>query len=162
LATFMGGTCLGSLILPRLVPVRYHPLWVYAVIEAGIGSLAILVLLLMPIVGRVYTSWTGYGFRGFVLSGNVAGCLLLAPTMLLGATVPTLARLAEATRDGVSWLGYIYGGNIAGAVFGCLLSGFYLLREYDVATATYAAAAVNAAVAAIAIALGSLVTNGSS
>src|ERR1051326_7677857 len=33
LATFMGGNCLGSLLLPRIVPARYEPLKVYAVIE---------------------------------------------------------------------------------------------------------------------------------
>src|SRR5208283_2663187 len=39
------------------------------------------------------------------------------------------------------------GGNIGGAVFGCLLAGFYLLRVYDMAVATYAAVAINALVA---------------
>ena len=48
----------------------------------------------------------------------------------------------------MSWLGFFYGGNIAGAVFGCLLAGFYLLRVYDMATATYVAVALNVAVAA--------------
>ena len=67
----------------------------------------------------------------------------------MGATLPALARQVEE----VSWLGFLYGANIAGAVFGCLLSGFYLLRVYDVATATYVAVAINVAVAAIAIAL---------
>src|SRR5882672_8889372 len=47
LATFMGGTCLGSLILPR-VSTRPHPLRVYAAIELGIGVFGILVLFLMP------------------------------------------------------------------------------------------------------------------
>src|SRR6185295_12880161 len=55
LATFMGGTCLGSFILPRLIPARHHPLRVYAAIEIGIGFLGILVMLLMPFVGSVYT-----------------------------------------------------------------------------------------------------------
>ncbi len=27
----------------------------------------------------------------------------------------------------MAWLGFFYGGNIAGAVLGCLLAGFYLL-----------------------------------
>src|SRR5262249_34689096 len=40
-----------------------------------------------------------------------------------------------------------YGGNIAGAVLGCLLAGFYLLRGYDMAVATYVAAAINASIA---------------
>lgn len=48
LATFMGGMCLGSLMLPRFVSARYHPLRVYAAIELGIGVLGIVVLLLMP------------------------------------------------------------------------------------------------------------------
>ena len=52
---------------------------------------------------------------------------------------------------GVSWLGIFYGGNITGAVFGCLLAGFYLLRVYDMATATYVAVALNVTVAAIAL-----------
>ncbi len=153
LATFMGGTCLGSLIFPRLVSAKQHPLRVYAVIEIGIGVLGILVLLLMPLAAGLYTAWSGDGLRGLLLRGLVAAACLLPPTVLMGATLPALARGVESTPNGVSWLGFFYGGNIAGAVFGCLLSGFYLLREYDVATATYFAAAVNAAAAGIAFTL---------
>jgi len=124
LATFMGGMCLGSLILSRLR--------LYA-IELGIAILGILVLFLMPFVGSAYSA---------------AACLL-PPTLLMGATLPALARQV----DEVSRVGLLYGANIAGAVLGCLLSGFYLLRVYDVATATYYAAAVNVVVAGIAFAL---------
>src|SRR6185295_3127724 len=146
LATFMGGTCIGSLMLPRFVSARHHPLRVYAAIEIGIGVLGILVLLLMPFVGGIYTAWSGFGLRSFLLRGVVAAVCLLPPTLLMGATLPALAR-AVAALDGVAWLGFCYGANIAGAVFGCLLSGFYLLRLYDVATATYFAVAINIAVA---------------
>ena len=55
----------------------------------------------------------------------------------MGATLPVVARWVEATPTGVSWLGYFYGGNLAGAVAGSLLAGFYLLRLYDMPTATY-------------------------
>jgi spermidine synthase len=149
----MGGTCLGSLTLPRIISSRRHPLRVYAGVELGIGVLGVLVLLLMPFVGGVYTAWSGYGLRGFLLRGIVAVVCLLPPTFLMGATLPVLARQVEATSDGVSWLGFFYGGNIAGAVAGSLLAGFYLLRVHDVATATYVAVAINAAVAGIALAL---------
>ena len=71
----------------------------------------------------------------------------------MGATLPAIARWVETDPLGLSWLGFFYGGNIAGAVFGCLLAGFYLLRVYDMATATYVAVAINVAVAAIALAL---------
>jgi len=71
----------------------------------------------------------------------------------MGATLPAIARWVQTDPEGVSWLGFFYGGNIAGAVFGCLLAGFYLLRVHDLATATYVAFALNVTVAAIALAL---------
>jgi spermidine synthase len=151
LATFMGGMCLGSLLLPRLISVQRHPLRVYALIELGIGALGILVMQLVPLAGGVYTAWTGYGLNGFLLRGTVAGACLLAPTLLMGATLPALARQINTTDNGISWLGFFYGANIAGGVVGCLLSAFYLLRVHDVGTATNVAAAINVSIALIAV-----------
>src|SRR5476651_2720321 len=54
LGTFMGGMCLGSLLLPRLVSAARHPLRVYALLEIGVAIGAIIVLFGMPVVGRVY------------------------------------------------------------------------------------------------------------
>src|SRR5260370_32466726 len=88
-----------------------------------------------------------------LLLGVVCGLCLLTPTILRGARLPASARWVETTPQGVSWLGLFYGGNIVGAVFGCLLAGFYLLRLYDMAVATYAAAVLNAAVALAALGL---------
>jgi spermidine synthase len=153
LATFMGGMCLGSLLLPRLVSPRRHPLRVYALLELGIGACGLLVLYGMPYVERVYTGFGGHGSPGILLRGAVSGVCLVPPTLLLGATLPAIARWVEADAFGVSWLGFFYGANIAGAVLGCLLAGFYLLRVYDMATATYVALALNVSVAAIALAL---------
>src|SRR5688572_1430392 len=53
LGTFMGGMCLGSLLLPRLVPVSRHPLRVYAWLELAIGVIGVAVLVGMPLVGRL-------------------------------------------------------------------------------------------------------------
>lgn len=153
LGTFMGGMCLGSLLLPRVVSTRHHPLRVYAALEIGIGVIGLLVLWLMPLVTNLYTAWGGYGLGGYLLRGLVAAVCLLPPTLLMGATLPAVARWVETTPRGVSWLGFFYGGNIAGAVCGCLLAGFYLLRVHDMAIATYVAVAINVTVAAIALAL---------
>src|SRR5438046_7485239 len=57
LGTFMGGMCLGSLLMPRLISPRQHPLRVYAMLELCIGVLAILIHLVMPLVGGIYTAW---------------------------------------------------------------------------------------------------------
>src|SRR5712691_9348731 len=59
LGTFMGGMCLGSLLLPRLVSRRRHPLRVYAALEVGIAIFALALLVLMPLVGRFYIAWGG-------------------------------------------------------------------------------------------------------
>ena len=42
LGTFMGGMCLGSLLLPRFIPRRHHPLRVYAFLELGIAAFGLL------------------------------------------------------------------------------------------------------------------------
>ncbi len=131
LATFMGGMCVGSLLLPRFASASRNPLRVYAVIEFGIGVLGVLVWLLLPSVLHTF----------------LAIALLLPPTLLMGATLPALSRCGSAP----SQLGFLYGANIAGAVFGSLSAGFYLLRVYDVATATFFAAGVNVALAVVAI-----------
>jgi len=63
---------------------------------------------------------------------------------------------ARNSREGRAWLGYFYAGNLAGAVAGCLLAGFYLLRVYDMAVATYVAVAINLVVGAAAWWAGSI------
>jgi spermidine synthase len=159
LGTFMGGMCLGSLALPRLISARRHPLRVYALLELGVGAIGLLVLFGMPLVDRLYVAHAGHGLAGLLARGAVGAACLLPPTLLMGATLPAIARWVETTPRGMSWLGFFYGGNIAGAVFGCLLAGFYLLRVHDMATATYAAAALNAAVALAAFGLSFLAPN---
>jgi spermidine synthase len=153
LGTFMGGMCLGSLLLSRMVSARQHPLRVYAALELGIGALGLLILVAMPLVGGIYTAWAGEGGVGIVFRAVIAGICLLPPTVLMGATLPAISRWVKATPDGVSWLGFFYGGNIAGGVIGCVLAGFYLLRVFDVATATSVAVAFNILVALIAYVL---------
>src|SRR5688572_7377301 len=46
LGTFMGGMCLGSLALPRLVGADRHPLRVYAFLEIGIGAFGLALLVM--------------------------------------------------------------------------------------------------------------------
>jgi spermidine synthase len=153
LGTFMGGMCVGSLLLSRIISARQHPLRVYAALEIGIGVMGLLILVAMPLVGGIYTAWGGEGTFGIIFRAIVAGICLLPPTVLMGATLPAISRWVKATPDGVSWLGFFYGGNIAGGVAGCVLAGFYLLRMFDVATATMVAVAINVAVAGIAYVL---------
>ena len=154
LGVYMGGLGLGSISLPRMIPwAKHHPLRVYACLEIGIGISGILVLTGIPIVSRMYVAGAAQGFAGILFRGIICALCLLPPTILMGGTLPAVSRWLETTRIGVSRLGFLYGANIAGAVFGCLVAGFYLLRVFNVAIATYAAIAINAAVAAVAFLL---------
>jgi spermidine synthase len=147
LATFMGGLCIGSIGLPRLKIAKQHPLKIYAFLELGIALCGLLVLYGIPYIDRIYVVGAEHGLPGMMLRGLIAAVCLLPPTILMGASLPAIVRWIESTPRGVSWWGLLYGGNTMGAVFGCLLAGFYLLRIYNTAVATYAAAAINVVVA---------------
>jgi spermidine synthase len=152
LGTFMGGMCLGSFLLPKLISAAHHPLRVYAFLELGIGAIGIAIVTGMPLLADIYEGFMGHGVINRAI---IAVLCLITPTVLMGATLPAIARCVKATPEGVSWMGYFYAGNTGGAVAGCLLAGFYLLRVHNMPTAAYAAAVINVIIALIALATAS-------
>src|SRR5215213_10345943 len=44
LGTFMGGMCLGSFLLPRIISPGQHPLRIYAMLELAFGIIGLLLL----------------------------------------------------------------------------------------------------------------------
>jgi spermidine synthase len=148
LAGFMGGMCLGSLLVWRIVPSRWHPLRIYAAAEIGIGVIGLLMPILVPMARSIYVGLFGYGPLGIALRAAMAGSMLLLPTALMGATLPAVARLYAGDSRGLTGLAFLYAANTVGAVAGCLLTGFFLLPEWDVLVATAAAVALNLAVGA--------------
>ncbi len=157
LGTYMGGMCIGSLLLSRVVSRHQHPLKVYGLLELGVGFFGVAVLFVIPMLSGIYLAAVGDGLPSILLRGVVASICLLPPTILMGASLPAIGRWVESTPMGVSWLGLFYGGNIAGAVFGCLFAGFYLLRVHDMRVATWVAAGINVAVAVVSFLLRSRV-----
>ena len=153
LASFMGGMFLGSLLLARVVPPTAHPLRAYAMIEIGIGAFGIVLPFALPAVRAVYIGLFGHGMAGIALRGVVAAILLLPPTALMGATLPAVARRYRGHHGGTSALAELYGANTLGAVLGCLLTGFYILPNWDILVATGLAAALNFAIGVTALRL---------
>jgi spermidine synthase len=151
LSVFMGGMCAGSLLFPRFVPEHIPPFRAYAALELGIALCAGLVWIELPLVNGLYAAAGGQGAWGLTLRAVVAAACLLPPTLLMGAVLPALSRWTRQAPAGVSWVGVLYASNTLGAVAGCLLAGFYLLRIHDMATATLTAAGINAALGAFAL-----------
>ncbi len=123
----MGGMCMGSLLLPPSsraggTPAGLRPARAghrldrsrgvvrHAVCRTGLSRL------------RRWPRPVGHSLRG-----AVAGVCLLLPTLLMGprTLAVEIARWVETGPEG-SWLGFFY--SDAGAVFGCLLAGFYCCR----------------------------------
>ena len=150
LATYMGGLCVGSLWLPRR-NWAMHPLKVYAGLEAGIAVFAVIVQLLIPYLSKVYWIGAATGLGGMLMRGVLAAVCMFIPTMLMGASLPSIVRVVKTGEhgEGVNWWGFLYGANTLGAVVGCLTAGFYLLRLFDMNTAAFVAAGLNLLVAAV-------------
>ncbi len=149
LATYMGGLCIGSVWLPRSRWARAHPLRVYAALETGIALFGLLVLFILPLVNRAYLAGVTTGLPGMLLRGLLAAACMLIPTILMGASLPAIVGWVEAQHT--TWWGLLYAANTVGAVAGCLIAGFYLLRVYDTSVATYAAVAINLLVAGVSL-----------
>src|SRR6476661_119187 len=67
LGTYMGGLFAGSVAFPKLVSARQHPLRVYALLESGIAIFGVLILSVLPLVGRVYANIATPGLLGLAL-----------------------------------------------------------------------------------------------
>ena len=92
LGTFMGGMCIGSLYLSRFVSRRQHPLRVYALLELGIAGFGLLVLWGLPYAGGLYFAIALHGTADLLVRGLFCALCLLPPTLLMGATLPAIAR----------------------------------------------------------------------
>src|SRR5688572_24579915 len=95
LGAFMGGMCAGSLLLARYVAPGNHPLHVFAALEAAVAACGALLIVAMPLVGRLYTAVDGAGPASMVLRALASLLLLLPPAMLMGATLPAISRYVE-------------------------------------------------------------------
>jgi len=145
LATFMGGMCLGSVAFARAVRQGANPLRTFASLEAGTGICGFAALFGLPLVQGLYVSFAHGGTEGLLLRGAVCCICLLPPTVLMGATLPAISRAVPRPT-----VGFLYAANIAGGVAGCVAAGFWLLRVFDMAVATYVAVGLNLSVAAVA------------
>jgi spermidine synthase len=135
LAAFMGGLAFGSYFMGRLAPrlAKFHPLKIYAVMELAIGVLALVIPFLFEFLAPVYQAlWQKYHASFAVFSSLrflLCVLILLAPTSLMGATLPIMSQFVNRdaeTGAGQRRIGLLYTVNTAGAVLGCLAAGFLL------------------------------------
>jgi spermidine synthase len=131
LAAYMGGLALGSF----WIGARREPLAdgrrAYALLEIGIGLSALLVPLLLHVVEPLYGAlWRRFqfSFAAFsVIRFGIASCLLIGPTVMMGATLPVLADYMARLRGRRVAPQWLYTANLLGAVLGVGAAGFLLM-----------------------------------
>jgi len=151
LASYMAGLAAGSWFLGRAADRKAgNALYWYGLLEILIalsGLLATFVFISMSRPhGLTLPQPAAYG---------VAGILLFIPTFFMGGTLPVLSRffISDAAQSGRS-AGLLYGLNTLGAVTGCFLAGFLLVKAMGVQNAALTALLVNFCIGAAAIAMG--------
>ncbi len=155
LAAFMAGMAIGSWLIGKAADKSNNCLRLYALLEIGLALAALVSHILLSRIGPVHLalhdvfgfSATVFGLIRFLLAFS----LVMGPTILMGATLPVLARLLASHRSQVGInLSTLYATNTFGAVCGVLITGFYLIGKFGVHVPVYMAVAVNILIACIA------------
>lgn len=157
LVAFMTGLALGASLFGRLIDHRGRPLRVYGLLETGTGICGLLVPALLSVAEALYLALQ----RALELSSSALSLaqfalvliVLLLPTMLMGASLPVIAKLLVDRLEAIGRrVGNLYAINTFGAVLGSAVAGFYLLPAIGVGATTVLAATLNLAIGAWALA----------
>jgi spermidine synthase len=153
LAAYMGGLALGAWLAQRWLPRITRPVLTYAGLELGIGASAVLLVPALLLASDALLRNVFGGQSGppdsaqtaisvfYLISAFVA---LAVPTVLMGATLPLLARHAVHTEAQIGRrIGMLYAMNTAGAVVGALVTAFWLLPNLGLTNTVRTGAAIN-------------------
>jgi spermidine synthase len=141
-AAYLGGLALGAWLAGRSVDRVRRPLRLYGFLEMGVGAYALVSLFLIratdPLAGAAYAGLGATSPAYLAVRVALSAALLIVPTVLMGATLPTLVSWSARERSG--WergLGLLYGLNTLGAVAGAACAGFVLVPRLGLASTTY-------------------------
>jgi len=156
LAGFMSGLATGSWLAGKAADRSPNGLRLYAWLELGIALTALLAHVLLHRMEAIFpalysllgTSTLTAALVRFIL----VFLLVLAPTALMGATLPVLTRLLANLPGRLGGhLSSLYAVNTFGAVCGALATGFYLIGRYGIHVPVYLAVAGNALIGLVAL-----------
>ena len=148
LAVFMGGLALGSVLFGRRADRSERPLRTYVILEVLIGGYCLLLPLLVELAGMGYVSLATQFFDSpgikIVLRFGLVILLVLFPAVLMGGTLPILARrLISRVEQTQRQVANLYALNSMGAVLGAGLAGFVTLPFLGIYPSLAAASLLN-------------------
>jgi len=154
LAVFMGGLAIGAVWIGRRVDRLGRPLRTYVVLEFAIAAICLALPLLIDLAGMGYVFLATRLFESaglkLLLRGVLAVLVVLLPAILMGGTLPALARHliggVEETQRNVARL---YSLNSFGAVLGAGTAGFVTLPLLGIYGSLVLASLLNVAAGAL-------------
>jgi spermidine synthase len=157
LSSFMMGLALGNALAASSRIRQWRPLHFYAVLELLVAFFGCTIVFGLPIVGDLMRPlWQmlwNYQPTLLGLRFVVSFLILLLPTTAMGLTLPVIIKdpLLRETEFGRA-IGFLYGSNTLGAMFGAILGEAYLIGAFGLYGTGLAAAAAICMAAAIALA----------
>jgi spermidine synthase len=144
LAAFLLGIAIGSLASVPLIKKVKNPLLVFAVLQMGIGLSAFF----FPFA--VHPKPVGASVPYYVFLVQKVFLMVLVPTILMGMTLPLMARIYQSREQGVGRnLGTVYAVNTVGGVLGAAGAGFVLIPHVGFQKSLVLLPAVNLAMGGI-------------
>jgi spermidine synthase len=132
LSSFMAGLALGNAIAASSRIRRWRPLRFYALLEVFVALLGCTIVFGLPLLGELFRPvWQMlWNYQPMLLGLRfvVSFLILLVPTTAMGLTLPVLIEdpMLRRTNFGRA-IGFLYGSNTLGAVFGAVLGEGYLI-----------------------------------
>src|SRR6478752_8237869 len=156
LSSFMAGLALGNALAASSRIRRWRPLYFYAVLEVLVAFFGCTVVFSLPVVGDlmrpVWQMLWNYQPTLLGLRFVVSFLILLVPTTAMGLTLPVLIEDPLLRETEFGWaIGFLYGSNTLGAMFGAILGEAYLISAFGLYGTSFAAAAAVCIAAAIAL-----------
>ena len=148
LAVFFLGLAVGSALAGRLSTSLHRPLRIYGIVELAIAVLGLVSNALLDVADDGYGAlyrWADGSAPWIALARLVlVAAVILVPTVLMGTTVPLLARaiIRRHRRLGFA-AGGLYGINALGAAAGAALAGFVTLPVLGLTATIYLGAGLN-------------------
>lgn len=160
LAAYMSGMAVGAWRIGKRADRHPNCLRLYAFLEIGIAVMALgshFLLHQLGLAHQLIYQWVGSSAMVFAgVRFLLAFALVMAPTVLMGATLPVLARFLSRRQAlvGIN-ISTLYATNTFGAVSGVLLTGFFLIGRYGIHVPVYIAVIGNLAIGLLALVISS-------